>query len=78
MRRLTQTEVGILVLAGLFIIAGARMVIYPAEENIFHPASRRGHPVVEHITKGRAQMYGGLAALIGAGLIGMVLYQRGK
>jgi hypothetical protein len=78
MRRLTQIEAGILIIAALFILAGADRMIHPVEELVSHPALRQGRATIEHVTKERAQLYGALAILLGAGLVGLVFYKPGE
>ena len=60
MRRLTGIELGILVLAGLFIFAGIDMVVDPAEMNVVHQSYRWVHSSVDHISKRGSQIYGGV------------------
>jgi len=78
MRRFTGIELGILLLAGTFLVVGADMVFYPTEMNVFHQVYRRMHAAVEHISKDRSQIYGILAMLFGLGLVWMVFTGRRK
>jgi len=77
MRRLTQIELGMLVIAALFVLVGTCMLIHPTEGTILHQG-RSSRFFIQHFTKQEARLCGALAILLGAGLIGMVFYQRGK
>jgi hypothetical protein len=77
MRRLTQIEAGILIIAALFIFAGANMVIHPTDGVIVHQG-RGARLFIQHFTKPEEQLCGALAILLGAGLAGLVFYQRGR
>ena len=80
MRRLTSTEVGGLLLAGLLVVAGSIAVLNPREGVIGRQAcdpvsgSPRGY--LEYVTKGKSRFYGGLAILIGCGLLAIVFYPQ--
>ena len=78
MRRFTGIELGILILAGLFIVVGADMVIFPTEMNVFHQVYRRMHFAITHISKDGSQIYGILAILFGLGLVWMVFTGKRK
>ena len=78
MRRLTGIELGILALAGLFIVVGAIMVIHPTEADVFHQAYNFARSSIEHVSREKSRIYGVLAMLIGAGMVWMVFYGRRK
>jgi hypothetical protein len=78
MRRLTGTELGILVIASVFIVAGTVTVLHPTELDVFHQAYRRVRGSVEHVTKEGSRVYGTVAIIMGSGLVWMVFYGRRK
>jgi hypothetical protein len=78
MRRFTGTEWGIFALASLFIVVGAYAVISPTEMNMHFQAYRHFHAGDEHVSKAGSRLLGGLAILIGAGLIRLIFYGRPK
>jgi uncharacterized membrane protein len=78
MRRFTQIEWGIFALAGLFIVVGLYAVIWPTEMNMHFQAYRHFRAGDEHVSKAGSRLLGGLAIVIGAGLIRMVFYGRPK
>ena len=78
MRRFTGTEWGIFALAGLFIVGGAYAVICPTEMTLHFQAYRHFRAGDEHVSKSGSCLLGGLAIVIGVGLIRLVFYGRPK
>ena len=80
MRRLTGIELIILVVALVFIVFGADMLLRPTERVIFSHDERNSWVSfgVRHETKARTRFYGFCAVLLGGGLAWMVLYNARK
>jgi hypothetical protein len=78
MRRFTGNENGMLLLAGLFIFGGMAIMANPTEMTIPHQAYKHVRSSIEHVSKNGSQIYGGVFALFGAGLVGLVFYGRRK
>ena len=78
MRRLNGNELGVLLIASVFIICGAFMLIDPTEMNMVHLGYKRLRATVEHVSKEDSQVYGAVAIILGSGLVWMVFYGRRK
>jgi uncharacterized protein YjeT (DUF2065 family) len=78
MRRLTGIELAIVILALVFIIAGADMLIRPTDRVSFHHSDSWPNISMEHVSKGRMRFYGFCALLVGSGLAWMVVYNARK
>ncbi len=80
-RKLSSTEVGALLLAGFFVVAGCLVVLHPREGVVQHPTmspTGGGNPesYLEYLSKGPSRFYGGVAILIGGGIAALALYPR--
>jgi hypothetical protein len=78
MRRFSTTELGILVLAILAIVAGIDMLWHPHEAIIFHQVYRHFGYKPEYISKTGARVYGVFCLLFGLVLIRLVFYGKPK
>lgn len=83
MQRLNPTWKPALLLSALCVIGGAFLLFHPIEGNMFHPSdtegsSPRAPDVMEHISKEKSRVYGGLAILFGAGITWMAFYSERK
>ena len=79
MRRLSGIEMRFLLLAALFILAGADMVLFPQEHVMFHQGYHIKLPSsINHVSKSQARDYGVLAMAVGAVMVGLVFYGRRK
>ena len=80
MNRLSGAEKGILILALIFIIAGADMIASPTEMNIFHQTYRfrSARSYTEHVSAKESQIYGVVSVLFGVGIVSLVVYGRRK
>jgi len=81
MRRFSATEKGVLALSAVMMICGVWMIFFPSEQTIPHPGfwgkGIRLSPWVEHVSMNQNRIYGGLAVLMGTGMLWLVVY-RGK
>jgi hypothetical protein len=78
MRHLNGNELGVLVIASVFIVCGAFMLIDPTELNVVHRAYKRTGSTIEHVSKEDSQIYGAVAIILGSGLVWIVFYGRRK
>ena len=76
MKRLSATEVGALIFAGLLVVVGIISVAEPREGFVGHQSYRFTPSYFEHVSKGKARVYGVVATLVGLGLGGLVFYRR--
>lgn len=77
MRRLNSTEKWALVLAGLMMLGGVAMTVFPSKDEVFHPASGRFgiYSWTEDVSVERARVYGVLSAMLGIGIAWLALRQ---
>jgi hypothetical protein len=76
-RRLNSTEKGALVLGVGLILGGLYMALYPFEQYITYAGIPRYHMhgTIQHVTKNEQRGIGVCAIFIGAGIVGLALYQ---
>jgi hypothetical protein len=77
MRQLNSTEKWTLVLGGALILGGLYVALFPFEQDILYGADTKNqmHAVVEHVSENEERGIGVCAILMGAGIIGLALYQ---
>lgn len=82
MRRFTSTEIGALVLAGLFFFIGLANVILPQPGIVPHYTNGSGGGAakveLEVVSKSGARVYGIVAMCFGVGIASMALYRQKK
>jgi hypothetical protein len=78
MRRLNGIELAMLVLATIFILTGLFSIIHPSAHLIFQSSARNFFVSAGYISKERVRTYGLLSVVLGAGMVGMVVYRRRK
>jgi uncharacterized protein YjeT (DUF2065 family) len=78
MRRLNGNELGVLLIASVFIICGAVLLIHPTEMTMVHQEYKRLRASFEHVSEEESQVYGAVAIILGSGLVWMVFYGRRK
>ena len=78
MRRLSGIELAVLVLAVFFILAGLFNIIHPSEHLTFQGSTRDLFVSAGYTSKERVRTYGLLSVVLGAGMVGVVLYRRRK
>ena len=80
MRRFTAIEKSAIALGLLFVVFGACMLIHPMETNALH-LGMNGFTwrtaQLEHVSKRGSKIYGGIAIVLGGGIISLACY-RGK
>jgi hypothetical protein len=82
MRRLTQAEMGALILSVLFILVGASTLLRPLERYVVHPSDTGGMApsygeTGEYMSRNKARVYRATAIIAGA-LVGSLALYRGK
>ena len=78
MRRFSQIEFGILLIAAAMIVCGCIMMFYPKDMIVSHQAYRFVHSSFEAISKSASPYYGIALVVFGLGLGSLVFYGRGK
>jgi hypothetical protein len=77
MRRFTKNQWMLLALAGAIIMLGLVMVLHPAEMDV--PVAHRGlPPSIAHWSKDKAQGFGVVLILLGAGTVWVAFYGNSK
>jgi len=77
MRQLNSTEKWTLILGGALILGGLYVALFPFEQDIRYDGSNRyhTHAAVEHVSRNKERGIGVCAILMGAGIVGLALYQ---
>jgi hypothetical protein len=78
MRRFSQIEFGILLLAAAMIVGGCIMIFYPKDMVVSHQAYRWVRSSSEHISKSASPFYGVVSVIFGLGLGFLVFNGRRK
>ena len=76
MRRISPSEIGLLIIGGLLVLGGCLSVVNPKATVVVHQNYRHTRAYVEYVNQDKARLYGVMCIGLGCGLGALVFYRR--